>query len=210
MFRTSILLVGTAPVGSPAASVSDMGIDRAELIRHHGRGMTDLLDDRCRLLLVGINPGLWSAAVDAPFARPGNRFWPALHRAGILPRVVDAGNGLSEADRQMVLSRGLGVTNLVDRATARADELDPAELREGVISLREKVARIRPSVVAVCGITAYRSAFAEPRARRGRQRGRLGDRPLWVVPNPSGLNAHESVDSLARAYAEPAAAAGLL
>ena len=171
--------------------------------------MTRLADERCRLLMVGINPSLWSAAVDAPFARPGNRFWPALHRAGILDVVVDARDGIGPEDTERILAAGLGFTNLVARATARADELDDAELREGIGALGETVRTLRPEVVAVCGITAYRTAFGRRRAKAGRQEEDLEGRPLWVVPNPSGLNAHENVESLARAYAAPAREAGL-
>lgn len=158
--------------------------------------------DALRLLIVGINPGLWTAAVNAPFARPGNRFWPSLHRAGLTANLVDASTGLSDADEQQLVSTGIGITNLVGRATARADELSREELREGGTRLAERAGQLRPGVVAVVGITAFRTAFSRPGATTGRQDpsavpGWPEDVELWVVPQPSGLNAHETVDSLA-------------
>lgn len=163
-----------------------------------------------RLLFVGINPGLWTAATQTHFAHPGNRFYPALHRAGIVERAVDPAAGMTDEDRAHVLSRGIGITNLVRRATARADELSAEELREGGACLRDTVRRASPRVVAVAGITAYRSAFGARRATTGRQPEPFEGAVLWVVPNPSGLNAHDTVASLAEAYAEPALAAGVL
>jgi TDG/mug DNA glycosylase family protein len=163
-----------------------------------------------RLLLVGINPGLWTAATQTHFARPGNRFYPALLEAGIIGRRIDPAAGMTPADREHLLHRGIGITNVVPRATARADELTRGELVAGAQRLRATVRRVRPRVVAVAGVTAYRSAFGEPRARVGEQPGTLEGARLWVVPNPSGLNAHETVASLARAYAAPARAAGVL
>ncbi|WP_295651016.1 mismatch-specific DNA-glycosylase [uncultured Dietzia sp.] len=157
---------------------------------------------RLRLLIAGINPGLWTAAVNAPFARPGNRFWPSLHRAGLTDHLVDASTGLSAADERQLTSRGIGVTNLVGRATARADELSREELRAGGERLISRVGDLRPDLVAVAGITAYRISFAQPRATTGPQdtsaiRGWPNGVALWVVPQPSGLNAHETVASLA-------------
>ncbi|MGN0123320.1 MAG: mismatch-specific DNA-glycosylase, partial [Rhodococcus sp. (in: high G+C Gram-positive bacteria)] len=131
-------------------------------------------------------------------------------RAGIVDRLIDASSGMSEADRDHLLERGVGITNLAPRATARADELTDEELREGGRHLANVVAEFRPRAVAVAGITAYRAAFGRHKAKAGRQDDTIGDVPLWVVPNPSGLNAHETVESLARAYAEPARAAGIL
>lgn len=183
---------------------------RAELESFRDAVVEDLVGPGLRLLFVGINPGLWTAAAGAHFARPGNRFYPALAAAGILPRVLDVREGMSPADRKLFCDLGLGVTNLASRATARADELDAAELREGAVRLTENVARWRPAVVAVLGITAYRHAFARPRARPGRQPEEVAGAELWLVPNPSGLNAHETVATLAAAYAEPARAAGVL
>lgn len=158
-----------------------------------------------RLLIVGVNPGLWTAAVNAPFARPGNRFWPALHRAGLTDSLVDASLGLSEADEQQLLSRGIGITNLVGRATARADELKREELTEGAARLVERVGALVPERVAIAGITAFRQAFAQPKAVLGEQQtGLIPGWPdgvrLWVVPQPSGLNAHETVETLAEKW----------
>ena len=163
--------------------------------------------ERLRLLIVGVNPGLWTAAVNAPFARPGNRFWPSLHRAGLTDHVVDAAAGLSAADEGQLLSRGIGVTNLVGRATARADELSRAELLAGGARVVALVRELAPTVVAVAGITAFRAAFALPRATVGEQdtstiQGWPGAVALWVVPQPSGLNAHETLDSLAAHWRE--------
>lgn len=182
---------------------------RADLAAARGRTVPDLLGPRTRLLFVGINPGLWSGATGAHFARPGNRFWPALLAAGITGHLVDPAAGLDPADRRHLEERGLGITNLVERATANAGELTAAELRAGVGRLEALVREHRPAVVAVAGITAYRTAFRRPRAAPGRQAEGLAGAELWVVPNPSGLNAHETVASLATAYAQVAAAAGI-
>ncbi|WP_217996962.1 mismatch-specific DNA-glycosylase [Nocardioides jensenii] len=183
---------------------------RAELESMRGVEVPDLVGPGLRLLFVGINPGLWTAATQTHFAHPGNRFYPALHRAGIIPCPIDPASGMTDADRAMMIEHGLGITNLVRRASARADELTRSELREGGDALTRFVARHRPRVVAVAGITAYRAAFGEPRATAGRQPELLAGAALWVVPNPSGLNAHETTASLAEKYAEPARAAGLL
>lgn len=170
----------------------------------------DLLGPDVRLLFVGINPGLWTAAVQAHFARRGNRFYPALYRAGLIGHDIDASAGYLPTDRDHLLGRGIGITNLVRRASARADELRPAELVEGAARLRLLVEQIRPPVVAVLGITAYRLAFQDKAVAVGRQRGDLAGAQCWVLPNPSGLNAHETVDSLARAYHQAGVAAGLV
>jgi TDG/mug DNA glycosylase family protein len=173
---------------------------RAELAAFHGAAVDDLIGDRVRLLFVGINPGLWTAAVNAHFARRGNRFWPALHAAGITPRFIDVSNGMSAEDRQLVLGLEIGISNIVATASARAEELSLDELRAGAATLQAKVRRWKPRVVAVLGLTAYRQAFATPRAAQGRQDDGLGGAELWVLPNPSGLNAHETIDSLAMSY----------
>lgn len=187
-----------------------MGFTRAELESFRDALVPDLVGPDCALLFVGINPGLWTAATGAHFARPGNRFYPALFRAGIVDRRIDASGGMSDDDRDHLLRRGIGITNLVPRATARADELTDEELRKGGVRLVEVIERYRPRVVAVAGITAYRSAFGIRTAKAGRQEHTIGGAPLWVVPNPSGLNAHENVESLATAYAKPAREAGVI
>jgi TDG/mug DNA glycosylase family protein len=183
---------------------------RAELESYRDAVVPDLLGPGLRLLFVGINPGLWTAATSTHFAHPVNRFYPALLEAGIVDRRIDPAAGMTDADRDYLRGRGIGITNLVRRATARADELGRAELVEGAAALTDLVARQAPRVVAVAGITAYRQAFGLPRAAVGEQPQRLGGARLWVVPNPSGLNAHHTVATLAEAYAEPARAAGVL
>lgn len=167
------------------------------------------LDDRfplpgtaLRLLIVGINPGLWTAAVNAPFAFPGNRFWPSLDRAGIVTPRVDASRGLSDEVEAQLAALGIGITNLVGRATARADELTRQELQDALPRLIKLTHTYTPQTVAVVGITAYREAFSDRKAKVGQQdtsqiEGWNPATQLWVVPQPSGLNAHETVDSLA-------------
>lgn len=189
-----------------------MGFTRAELEAYRDREVADLLPGAphpLRLLFVGINPGLWTAAAGAHFARPGNRFYPALAAAGVISHPFDTREGMSTADREELVGLGIGITNLSPRATARADELDGAELRAGAVRLRALVRERRPRVVAVTGITAYRIAFARPRARTGRQEQDLEGAMLFVVPNPSGLNAHARLPDLAAAYGEAAEAAGI-
>ena len=182
---------------------------RAELESFRGAEVPDLVGPGVRLVFVGINPGLRTAATQIHFGNPANRFRPALVAAGLLDPPVDGVPGMTEADLATLLGRGVGITNLVPFATARADELSRAQLVAGRDRLERFVAEHRPRVVAVLGVTAYRIAFARPHAVPGRQPGPIGSAELWVVPNPSGLNAHESVASLAAAYAEPARAAGI-
>lgn len=183
---------------------------RAELDAFRDAEVPDLVGEGVRLLFVGINPGLWTAAVQTHFAHPGNRFYPALLAAGIIERPIDPAAGMTEADRAYFVGRGLGITNLVRRATARADELSADELRAGGARLVEHVTRWQPAVVAVAGITAYRAAFGARHATAGRQPEPLSGAELWVVPNPSGLNAHETVPTLAAAYRAAAEAAGVI
>lgn len=186
---------------------------RAELESFRDTQVPDLLPhagQRLRLLFVGINPGLWTAATQTHFAHPVNRFYPALLAAGIITRPIDPAAGMTDEDREHLRERGIGISNLVHRATARAAELTPAELRDGGERLAALVEAQAPLVVAVAGITAYRVAFGVAKATMGRQPADLGPAELWVVPNPSGLNAHETVASLAQAYAAPARAAGVL
>lgn len=187
-----------------------MGFSRAELEEFRGASVPDLLPQPLRLLFVGINPGLWSAATGAHFARRGNRFYPALHRAGITETLIDASRGLTSPDLAQLTDRGIGISNLCPRATARADELTDVELREGASRLGDVAQKYRPAVVAVLGITAYRKAFAATRAVLGRQISPWEGTELYVAPNPSGLNAHASLDSLAAAYRDIARVAGVL
>ncbi|WP_406024019.1 mismatch-specific DNA-glycosylase [Nocardioides sp. NBC_00850] len=186
---------------------------QAELQTYYGASVPDLLpadDQPLRLLFVGINPGLWTAATQTHFAHPLNRFYPAIFRAGITTRPIDASAGMTAEDRDYFRDRGIGFTNIVRRATAKASELGNAELKEGGAELFSLVARRKPAVVAIAGITAYRTAFNRPKAKQGLQPEPLAGAELWVVPNPSGLNAHETVPTLAAAYAEAARAAGLI
>lgn len=187
-----------------------MGFTRAELESFRDATIPPLVEPGVRLLFVGINPGLWTAATGTPFARPGNRFWPALVTAGILPRLPRYAEPLSPDDRRMIFDAGVGVDNLVARATVRADELSRDELRAGATALADRVAAWRPRAVAVVGLTAYRQGFGRPRAVAGRQDDDIAGVATWVLPNPSGLNAHDTVESLARAYAGPARAAGVI
>ena len=204
--------IGSDPIGSdpdatgPARRVS---FTRAELKAFTGVTLPDLIGEGVRLLFVGINPGLRSVAVQGHFAPRGNRFYPALLRAGITDHLIDASAGLAGRDRDYLLSRGVGITSLVARATASADELSPEELAHGAKALAAKVGRFRPRVVAILGVTAYRTAFGSPRAVLGRQPEDLNDAQMWVVPNPSGRNAHAPLDTLAAAYREVAFAAGV-
>ena len=197
------------PPRHPAGPPGHVSFTRAELEAFTGATLPDLIAEGVRLLFVGINPGLRSVAVQGHFAPRGNRFYPALLRAGITDHLIDASAGLTASDRDYLLGRGVGITSLVARATASAAGLGPAELAEGARILAGKVRRFRPRVVAILGVTAYRTAFGSPRAGLGRQPGDLDGAQLWVVPNPSGRNAHASLDTLAAAYREAARAAGL-
>lgn len=171
------------------------GPTRAELEAAAGRSVPDVVRHGLDVLFCGINPGLYSAAVGHHFARPGNRFWKALHVSGFTESVRDA------ADDGSLPSIGLGITNLVGRATAGASELSGAELREGSLVLSATARRLEPRAVAVLGVGAYRTAFARPRAALGPQQERLGSATLWVLPNPSGLNAHFQLAELGEAFA---------
>jgi TDG/mug DNA glycosylase family protein len=187
-----------------------VGFTRAALESFRDATVPDLVGPGVKLLFVGINPGLWTAATETHFAHPGNRFYPALRLAGVIERDIDRGIGMSDADRRHLIERGIGITNVVARATARASELSADELRAGGQRLRTFVREHRPRVVALAGITAYRAAFGAPRAVLGRQPEAFEDAELWIVPNPSGLNAHETIGSLAEAYRAPAVAAGVI
>jgi TDG/mug DNA glycosylase family protein len=176
---------------------------KRQLAEAAGKTIPDILAPGLAVLFVGINPGLYSAAVGHHFGRPGNRFWPALHLAGFTPR------DYSPFEELLLLNHRLGITNIAARASARADELTKDELVAGGAILRKKVLKWKPGVVAVLGVTAYRAAFAIPKATMGRQAGPLGESAVWVLPNPSGLNAHFTLDGLARLFAEVREVVGL-
>lgn len=163
---------------------------RADLLAAQDKTVRDVIAPGLRALFCGINPGLYSGATGHHFARPGNRFWPTLHQAGFTPRLLDP------REERELLSLGYGITNLVPRATATADELAPDELVAGCRRLETKVKRYQPQVVAVLGIGAYRTAFAQRKATLGKQPEQLGNATVWVLPNPSGLNAHYQLANL--------------
>lgn len=167
---------------------------RADILAAYGKTVADVIAPGLKVLFCGINPGLYSGATGHHFARPGNRFWPVLHLAGFSARQ------LSPAEEQLLLPAGYGITNLVARATATADELAPAELVAGQQRLAATAAEYKPRVVAVLGIGAYRTAFARPRAVLGPQAETLAGTRLWVLPNPSGLNAHYQLTDLVAVF----------
>lgn len=179
-------------------------LDVNELKLAQGKIVPDLIKPGLKVLLVGINPGLYSGATGCHFARPGNRFWPALYLAGITPRQ------LHPSEEAELLKLGYGITAMVRRATATAQELRPEEYHEGAQRLEEKVREYRPKLVCFLGIGAYRTGFKRPKAQLGLQPETIAGVPLWVVPNPSGLNAHFTVADFGRMLAEMAAAAEAL
>ena len=167
---------------------------REEILAAYGRKVPDVIGPGLRVVFCGINPGLYSGAVGHHFARPGNRFWKALHAAGFTDRV------LSPFEERELLRHGLGITNLVERATAQADDLSADELRDGARRLRRKVARYRPAAVAFLGLGAYRTAFAARHAAVGPRPELLGGSRVWLLPNPSGLNARYQLPDLVEAF----------
>jgi len=167
---------------------------QADLDAARDRAIPDVIAAGLRVLFAGINPGLYSAATGYHFARPGNRFWPALHRSGFTERV------LRPDEQEQLLGLGLGITNIVARATARADELRPEEFLAGARILNAKVVRFQPRWLAVVGVTAYRAAFGRRDATVGPQGETIGDTRVWVLPNPSGLNAHYVGPRLVEAF----------
>lgn len=187
-----------------------MGFTKQELESFRGATVPDLIGPDCRLLFVGINPGLWTAATQTHFCHPSNRFYPALRRAGLIDWKIDTDHGMTEEQRRALTERGIGISNLVPRATVQASELTRDELRSGGERLRELVERVQPRVVAVAGVTAYRDALGARTAILGQQKEQLGPALLWVVPNPSGLNAHETIETLADWYRQVATAAGIV
>jgi double-stranded uracil-DNA glycosylase len=169
---------------------------RQQVLAAHASTVPDVISPGLDVLFCGINPGLYSGAVGHHFARPGNRFWNTLHRAGFTDRL------LSPFDERELLGVALGITNLVERATGGADELTADELRAGAKRLERKVRRYRPQVVAFLGLSAYRTGFDRRAAAVGPQPDGLGDSRVWLLPNPSGLNAHYQLPDLVGAFRE--------
>ena len=178
---------GAAPSGRPT---------KANLLAAASRTLPDLIAPDLDVLFCGINPGLYSAAIGHHFGRPGNRFWPTLHAAGFTPRLFDP------SEEHELLALRLGITNVVARASAAADELSDAEFTAGGKRLRTKVRRFAPRFLAILGIGAYRMAFGQPKAALGLQPDPLGATRVWVLPSPSGLNAHYQADALASLFRE--------
>ena len=169
---------------------------RQQLIEAAGKTVADVIALDLRVLFCGINPGLYTAAVGHHFARPGNRFWPALHQSGFTERL------LSPFAERELLESGIGISNVVPHATASAAELTKEDFVAGGQALAAKVERYRPRIVAILGVGAYRQAFAKPKAQIGEQAERIHDARVWVLPNPSGLNANYQLPDLARLFVE--------
>ena len=178
---------------SPAATSSGRP-SAGDLRAAAGKGLRDVIGPGLEVLFCGINPGLYSAATGVHFARPGNRFWPALHAAGFTPRRFEP------TENRRLLELGYGLTNLVNRATAAAAELSPDELVAGGRKLAAKVRRYRPRAVAFVGLGAYRTAFGRPKATLGRQPEALAGAEVWVLPSPSGLNANHQLPDLVKLF----------
>ena len=176
------------------AAISSARPSRAEVLAARGKRLRDVIAPGLKVLFCGINPGLYSAATGNHFARPGNRFWPALHQAGFTARL------LHPSEKDELLSAGYGLTNLVPRATASADELAPAEFVAGRRRLALKVRRYRPRTVAFLGLGAYRHAFAHPAATLGAQPASFEGAAVWVLPSPSGLNANYQMPALVQLF----------
>lgn len=169
---------------------------RAELLAAKDKTVPDVIAPGLSVLFCGINPGLYTAAIGHHFGRPGNRFWPTLFAAGFTPRLLDP------SEERLLLPLGYGVTNVVERASATADELTNAEIVAGGTRLVKRVKKFAPRFLAVLGIGAYRVAFAKPKASLGLQPEPIGETRVWVLPNPSGLNAHYQADALAKVFRE--------
>lgn len=182
--------------GRRGAEVLTPRPSREELLAARDKTVPDVIAPDLRVLFCGINPGLYTAAIGHHFGRPGNRFWPTLHRSGFTDRQLDP------SEERELLVHGLGITNVVDRATATADEVSAEELAAGGRRLETKVREYRPCWVAVLGIGAWRTAFGRPRAILGRQEETLAGASVWVLPNPSGLNAHYRLEGLAAMFRE--------
>ncbi|MGZ5433969.1 MAG: G/U mismatch-specific DNA glycosylase, partial [Thermoanaerobaculia bacterium] len=168
----------------------------AQIVAAAGKALPDVIAPDLDVLFCGINPGLYTAAVQQHFGRPGNRFWPTLHRAGFTPRLFHP------SEQAELLKLGYGITNVVARATAAADELSREELIDGGRILTRKVKRYKPRYLAIVGVGAYRTAFERPKAKLGLQEETIGESCIWVLPNPSGLNANYQADALAELFGE--------
>ena len=169
---------------------------REQLLAAANKTVPDLIAPNLKVLFAGINPGLYTAAIGHHFGRPGNRFWPALHAAGFTPRLF------SPFEERELLQLGYGITNVVPRTTAAAEELSDDEIRAGGKRLNAKVKRYKPQVLAILGVGAYRVAFDRPKAKVGPQDETIGTTRIWVLPNPSGLNAHYQSADLAKVFRE--------
>ena len=169
---------------------------REDLLAAADETLPDVIAPNLHVLFCGINPGLYTAAVGHHFGRPGNRFWPTLHRAGFTPQLF------APHQQRELLKLGYGITNLVARATATADQLSKEELLAGAKVLQRRVTRYKPRYLAIVGVGAYRTAFARPRATLGLQEETIGSTRIWVLPNPSGLNANYQPDALAKLFRE--------
>ena len=180
------------PAGPPSAKIGKP--TKAQLLAAYRKRLPDVIAPRLKVLFVGINPGLYSGAVGHHFARPGNRFWPALHKAGFTEQQP------SPFEERELLKHGYGITNIVNQSTAAASELSRGEMEKGGRGLKAKIRRFRPRVVAVLGLEAFRVAFGQPKARFGLQKERVGLSRLWVLPNPSGLNASYQLPALSRMF----------
>lgn len=167
---------------------------KAQLLEAYNKRVPDVIAPGLKVLFVGINPGLYSGAVGHHFARPGNRFWPVLHKAGFTPKQ------LSPAEEQELLQYGYGITNIVNRTTAAATELEPEELQAGGKRLIAKIKQNQPRIAAILGVQAFRIAFGKPKASFGPQEERIGASRIWVLPNPSGLNASYQLPALSKLY----------
>ncbi|MBV9120992.1 MAG: G/U mismatch-specific DNA glycosylase [Chloroflexi bacterium] len=167
---------------------------KEQLAAAAGKSIPDLIQPGLKVLFAGINPSLYSGAVGHHFARPGNRFWPVLHKAGFTPRLLNA------FEERELLRDGIGITNFVARATATAAELDPGEFKQGAALLRQKVLEFQPGFLAIVGVSAYRAGFDRPKAAIGLQSESLGRTQVWVLPNPSGLQAHYQMPEMVALY----------
>ena len=174
---------------------------KADLEAARNKTLPDVIAPDLAILFCGINPGLYTAAIGCHFGRPGNRFWPVLHRAGFTPRLF------SPFEQRELLTLGYGITNLVPRATATADELTPEELLKGAKALEKNVRRYAPGYLAIVGVGAYRTAFGRPKAKLGLQEGTIASTKIWVLPNPSGLNANYQAAELVELFRALATAA---